>query len=53
MVEAVLDAQEKLAAKYYWNKNWETDKIEVEEKLLPPIYTNLEKFFKENNDGPW
>lgn len=53
MMEAVLDAQEKLAAKYYWNKNWEADRVQVMEKTLPPIYSNLQAFFNDSNNGPW
>merc|ERR1712137_201086 len=61
MMEAVLDGQTKLAAKYYWNKDWENDKKEAESTILPPIYTGLQNFFKEGmmvlsfleNNSPW
>lgn len=52
MIEAVLDAQDTLAKKYYWNPNWETDRVEVMEKTLPPAYSNLQKFFNIAG-GPW
>merc|ERR1712137_906608 len=45
--------QTNLAAKYYWNKDWENDKKEAESTILPPIYTGLQNFFKEGNDGPF
>merc|ERR1711862_1035720 len=43
----------KLASKYYWNPNWETDRKDVEENLLPPLYENIQSFIKKDNQGPW
>merc|ERR1712137_470168 len=48
MIEAVLEAQEKLASKYYWNPNWEEERQNVIDTIAPSQYANLQKFFELN-----